>query len=128
MEKMAFQSWRELLREVIAAPGEKERLAGELGLNAMTLTRWVMGETVPRPLNLQRLRRYLPQEYRLQFEQLVRAEYAEPIFSTEDGPAVESGVEIFRSVLEARATSADLARSWTISLRVLQHALRQLDP
>ena len=125
---MAFQSWRELLREVIAAPRVKERLAGELGLNAITLTRWVIGETEPRPENLRRLRGYLTPDYRAQFDQLVKVEYPELILPTEDASAVESGVELFRSVLVARATSADLARFWTISQRVIQHALRQLDP
>src|SRR5260370_7073208 len=125
---MVFQSWRELLREVIAAPRVKERLAGELGLNAITLTRWVIGETEPRPENLRRLRGYLTPDYRAQFDQLVKVEYPELILPTEGASAVESGCEIFRSVLVARATSADLARFWTISQRVIQHALRQLDP
>jgi hypothetical protein len=122
------QSWRTLLREVIATPGERDRLAAELTLNPMTLVRWVNGETEPRPRNLLLLRKYLPQQYRPQFEQLVKAEYPELVFSSEDASVVESGVEFFRSVLEARATSADLARSWTISTRVIQHALRSLDP
>jgi hypothetical protein len=125
---MAFESWRDLLRTVTATPKVKERLAGELGLNSMTLTRWVLGETDPRPENLRRLRYFLSPEYRSQFDQLVKLEYPELTFSTEQAPMAEFGVELFRSVLEARATSVDLARFYTISQRVIQHAIRQLDP
>ena len=126
---MVFQSWRELLGQVIGSPAEQKRIANEIGVNPVTLRRWITDESKnPRTEYLRRLPQYLPAEVRSQFEQLVREEFRELNFGSVDAVTAEPGVELFRSVLEARATSVDLARFWTISLRVIQHALRHLDP
>src|SRR5258708_35653110 len=50
-------TWRELLRQLIRDPREKQRIATELGINAATLVRWVHNETDPRPQNLRELLR-----------------------------------------------------------------------
>ena len=53
--------WRELLRSSIENSQERQRIASELGVNPMTLMRWVNGESVPRSKNLRRLLSALPQ-------------------------------------------------------------------
>lgn len=53
--------WRELLRSSIENSQERQRIASELGVNPMTLMRWVNGESVPRSKNLRRLFSALPQ-------------------------------------------------------------------
>lgn len=53
--------WRELLRSSIENSQEGQQIASELGVNPMTLMRWVNGKSVPRLENLRRLLSALPQ-------------------------------------------------------------------
>ena len=78
------QTWRELLGDCIADSYERKRIASELGVNAMTLTRWVKHETDPRPQSLRRLLTVLPQ-YRNLLLELIDKEIAG--FSTKIGRA-----------------------------------------
>src|SRR5258708_12935275 len=73
-------TWRELLRQLIRDPREKQRIATELGINAATLVRWVHNETDPRPQNLRQLLRASLQ-YREKMRELVPLEF--PEFSPE---------------------------------------------
>src|SRR5258708_22226343 len=57
---MGASSWRELLGRIIADPQEKQRVVNELGINPITLVRWVKGEVIPRDENLRRLLEVLP--------------------------------------------------------------------
>lgn len=49
------QPWRDQLRQRVADPRERERLAHALTVNAITLHRWAKGTSNPRPEKLQRL-------------------------------------------------------------------------
>jgi hypothetical protein len=53
MQELA--SWRELLGKIIADSHERQRIANMLGVNPITLTRWVNNESKPRPQNLRQL-------------------------------------------------------------------------
>src|SRR5436853_7150794 len=55
------QTWRELLGTIISNPAERERLANELGIAKVTLTRWVNSESSPRSHYLRRLVALLPE-------------------------------------------------------------------
>src|SRR5260370_16590203 len=57
---MGASSWRELLGRIIADTQEKQRVVNELGINPVTLIRWVKGEVIPRDENLRRLLEVLP--------------------------------------------------------------------
>src|SRR5258708_39715201 len=67
-------SWRDVLKSIIKNPRERDRLATELRLNALTLTRWSTGDSQPRPHNLRQLQRALSPELRDQFAALVQQE------------------------------------------------------
>ena len=67
------QTWRKLLGTIISNPKEKQRIAVELGVKAITLTRWVSGESDPRPQNLRLLLSVLPGQ-REQLLDLIRRE------------------------------------------------------
>jgi len=54
------QTWRELLGQIIENPREKQRLAGELGIRPITLTRWAHEKIRPRLSNLLLLVKALP--------------------------------------------------------------------
>jgi len=67
MQKLS--SWRELLESITNNPSERERIATEIGVRPITLTRWASGESTPRPHNLHHLLNALPKQYRNQFRQ-----------------------------------------------------------
>jgi len=64
-------SWRELLKDIIRNPAERERIATEVGVHPLTLQRWTSGESIPRPHNLKQLLAALPKQYRDQFHSLL---------------------------------------------------------
>jgi hypothetical protein len=131
-------SWRELLKDFIRNPAERERIATEVGVHPLTLQRWTSGESIPRPHNLKQLLAALPKQYRDQFRSLLEEDALLFAQAHEDAlapglpPALvnEPGLPpaLVNEVLETRASSPDILHYWTICRQVLQHALRQLDP
>lgn len=121
-------SWRDLLKELIRNPSERDRLAIEIGVRPITLTRWVTGESEPRQQNLHHLLQALPSEHRGRLLQLLKEDF--PALAVPTTPTAATGLtaEFFRGVLETRANTPDVLRFWTISRQILQHALPQLDP
>jgi hypothetical protein len=121
-------SWRDLLKSVIKDPQERERIAAELGKNAVTLTRWSTGESQPRQQHLRQLLRALPIDLRDQFVALVQQE--DPSFRNEAFPDSPSHLDpdFLRGVWKMRAETSHVLLFWTLCKHVLQHALRQLDP
>jgi hypothetical protein len=120
-------SWRDLLRIMISSAKERERLASEVGVTSVTISRWVAGNFEPRPQSLQRLIYAVPGEYREEFHALVARAYphmANPA-SFYEPPELPS--EFFRRVLEMRATTSDKQLYWTITQQILEHGVRQLD-
>ncbi|MGH2495542.1 MAG: hypothetical protein ACRDIV_12640 [Ktedonobacteraceae bacterium] len=123
-----ISSWRDLLKIMISSTKERERLANEIGVSSVTLTRWVGGNYEPRPQSLQRLILVVPSEYREEFQALVVRAYphiTNPIALYEP-PELAS--EFFRRILETRASTSDQQLYWTITQQILEHAARQLDP
>jgi len=126
MQKIS--SWRGLLDHIIENTAERERIATEMGVRPITLTRWASGESTPRPQNLSHLLNALPKYYRDQFQDLIEENYPHLPLSWEDNLSDEIPFKFVNQVLEARANSPDMLRFWTITRLVLQHALLQLDP
>ena len=122
-------SWRSLLRTIISDPQEKTRLAEDLGIRAITLTRWANNETDPRPQNLRHLLAAIPQ-HREQMLDLIREESGFEDFSDAgiDDSSSEVPATFYNSVFTARASMVDTMRYWSISNLILQQAIGQLDP
>ena len=123
------RTWRELLADIIRDGKEKQRLIEELGITSITLTRWVNGESDPRPQNLRRLISVLPQ-YREQLRVLLKEEND---FSEEAAPEArqltkEIPSEFYARLLQARASTSENLRFWSTCHLILQQALEQLDP
>lgn len=124
------RTWRDLLANIIRDGKEKQRLIDELGITSITLTRWVNGESDPRPQNLRRLISMLPQ-YREQLRGLLKEESD---FSEEETalepmlPTKEITSAFYTQVLQNRASTCENLRFWSICHLILQQALGQLDP
>jgi len=124
-------TWRELLGKVIQDTQERQRIAHELGVSIVTLSRWVNNTSNPRTLNLRRLLEVLPQQ-RGQLLQLIIAEF--PDFSNAPVEEVQEDTQDFipstfyAQVFDAYTTTPKIQRFWTISNLILQQALEQFDP
>jgi transcriptional regulator with XRE-family HTH domain len=119
-------TWRDLLGSVIQDPQERRRIANELGVNPVTLTRWVNKEASPRPQSLQRLLNALPQHRKALLE-LVVNEFEGFATDAEDSlHRIPS--EFYIRVLHTLATIPQVLRFSSLCDLILQQALEQLDP
>ncbi len=123
------QTWRKLLGTIIDNSKEKQRIAMELGVKSITLTRWVSGESEPRPQNLRLLLNVLPAQ-REQLLDLIRKEEGWEEFSdtVKDDTSKEIPADFYTHVFAARASTTENLRYWSICQIILHQALKQLDP
>ncbi len=124
-------AWREFLGKAIVDTQERQRIANELGVSTVTLTRWSNGVSNPRPQNLRHLLRALPQ-HRAMLVELIYEEFADIIQTIGDDlekdESQEIPVELYTYVMHAYSTLAKTQRFWTLSNFILHQALGQLDP
>jgi hypothetical protein len=120
--------WRELLGSIISNPAERDRIANEIGVHFVTLTRWVSGDSSPRPHNLRQLLHALPQHQRTQLLPLIEDILPNASDFETDTSAQEIPYKFIMEVFETRASTPDLLRFWSITRLVLQRALSHLDP
>jgi transcriptional regulator with XRE-family HTH domain len=124
-------TWRELLGSIIQDPQERRRLANELGVNPVTLIRWVHNESSPRPQSIQRLLHALPEHHQVLLDQLLD-EFGDFIPEIEDSSNEDLQFKIpsefYMRVLRTRATIPQVLRFSSMCDLILQQALEQLDP
>lgn len=120
-------TWRELLGTIIVDAQTKQRLAEELGVRQITLTRWANGESDPRSQNLRRLISALPQHRELLME-LIPEEFVDFSVAAEDDASKEIPANFYTRVFNVRAITGENMRFWSISSLILEHAVGQLDP
>ena len=123
------RTWRVLLGEIIAKPGEKERLAVKLEINPLTLERWVDGKNSPHLENLMRLVDAVP-EYRAALLELLRKEFPSfaPLTQEEQEHPLEISSEFYARVFREHALMPEKLRFWMLGKLILEQALLQLDP
>jgi transcriptional regulator with XRE-family HTH domain len=122
-------TWRELLGKILQDPHERARIAAEMGVDPLTLTRWVHGESNPRVQNLQALLRALP-EYHKEFLALIPKEFGPLLDETtlKEDALQEIPSAFYDRILHAFAELPATLRFWSICDLILQQALQQLDP
>lgn len=123
------QKWRELLGKIIKDSQERQRIANELRISPVTLTRWVSGESKPRPQNLRLLLNALP-AYRQELLALLPREFGEMFTETIDEEEVEEEIPsiFYARILNAHSTLPRILHFTSICDVILQQALKQLDP
>ncbi len=122
--------WRELLDSVIQVRTERERIAAQISVAPVTLTRWASGETSPRLQNLHLLVQAIPDQHRAAFqasieEDLPSHSFDEPL---RDDAELEIPFQLVSRILATRATDPPHHVCWVILHQILQHALLQLAP
>jgi hypothetical protein len=90
-------TWRNLLGEIIEKSAERQRIATTLGVNPITLTRWVAGVSNPRPHKIQQLLDALP-EHRRQLSRLIAQDFA--------GFFIDASEEICNNALPSAISSS----------------------
>ena len=124
-------TWRELLGSIIQDPQERRRLANELGVNPVTLIRWVHNESSPRPQSIQRLLHALPEHHQVLVDQLLD-EFGDFIPEIEDSSNEDLQFKIpsefYMRVLRTRTNIPQVLRFSSMCDLILQQALEQLDP
>lgn len=127
---MEISPWRELLRSLISDPSERERIATAAGVRSITLTRWINGDSRPRPANLTQLIRAIPAQHQRQFQELLEREEGplSVLLTGESYQPEEIPFALVDEILRTRSNTPDSLQFWAISRMILQHALRHLDP
>lgn len=122
------RSWRSLLGRIIHDPQERQRIADELGVRPITLTRWVSRESIPRTQNLRHLLSIFPLQQRKLFADLIAEEFKDfPLAPVEDNTQTISSA-FYTRLLATNTSTTDILRCWVICSQILQQALIQLDP
>jgi hypothetical protein len=123
------RTWRDLLRQIISDGKEKQRIIDTLNITPITLTRWVNGESEPRPQNLRQLINLFPQ-YREDFRKLMGGEkgIGDITYLIHDDTLKTIPSEFYARVLVAHATTSKNVRFWSTSHLILQQAIGHLDP
>ncbi len=119
--------WRQLLGLIIRDLRVRQRILDELGVQPITLTRWIEGTTEPRQQNFRQLLNVLP-EYREYFMVLLGEEFTESAIARADDASKDIPPEFFARVLVARANTQRSIRFWSLCNLILQQAIGQLDP
>jgi hypothetical protein len=124
-------TWRELLREIIASPTERRRLAEGLGVTPMTLSRWTSGESSPRPRNFQQLLDALP-EHRKQLSRLITQEHADLFMDVseetrQDASQFSIPASFYSRIFNTYATTPPTLRSSKILDLIVKQVISQFD-
>lgn len=128
----AYATWRDLLKQILNSPVERQRIAREISVSPVTLGRWLLGVTEPRAHNLRLLLRAVPPRYQEPLQKLLSQEYGD-IFGQEDSPLTQVMIHeipsvFYDRVLQALTQLPQVLRSRTLFDLILQQTVEQIDP
>lgn len=123
-------TWRELLKSLTSDPQEQQRITEVLGINVMTLRRWINNETNPRPQNLRLLLNALP-HHRRHLVALLAVEFPTFKIETDEQDDTEAGLipaEFYTHLMSLYASVSQHLRASMVSNLILQQMIKQFDP
>ncbi|MBO0781617.1 MAG: GAF domain-containing protein [Ktedonobacteraceae bacterium] len=123
-------TWRALLKNIIQDPKEKQRILEELGITAITLNRWIAGDTDPRPQNLRLLITALAPKHRDRIVELLSEEkgHGDVLLAVHDNTPLDVSTQFYTQVLEVRSSISENLRFWNLCELIVNQALKQIDP
>ncbi|WP_201384937.1 GAF domain-containing protein [Ktedonobacter sp. SOSP1-85] len=125
-----YRTWQELLGEIIKDPQERQRIAQEVGINPITLLRWVNKDSKPRHENIRLLLGAIPRHSHKAFAQLIIADF--PSFSQENAMTTSRPPDppsaFYTRVLSAYANTPKALFSFVMYELILQQIIEHLDP
>lgn len=107
---------------------EITRVAKEMDIAEITLSRWMSGSSMPRQMHLRRLVEVLP-EYRGDLVYAIQQTFPDALYGYEQTPGKhEVSKETYHYVLTlARDIEADDERHWQVMHHIFETAMQQLD-
>jgi len=121
-------SWQAVLQKIIRQPGERQRLIAALGINPMTLNRWLKDEYQPNRAHLTALLRHVPPQYRQELREAIDLDHPNLDGLDSEVELVHISPEFYIEILDNRAGIMEAKRDREIVEKVLNQALLQLDP
>lgn len=128
MSKSSDSSWQAVLQKIIRQPGERQRLITALGINPMTLNRWLKDEYQPNRAHLTALLRHVPAQYRQEMREAIELDHPDFDGWASEVELVHISPEFYIEILDNRAGIMEAKRNREIVEKVLNQALLQLDP
>jgi hypothetical protein len=124
------QTWQELLRQIISDPLEHLRIAKEMGVNPITLTRWSNRTSVPRLGNLRQLLEALSPYHRQKMLPLLQKDFPNIVSDNplDEEVTAEIPAVFYANIMNVYTTSPPILRSSAICITIFQQMLRHLDP
>jgi hypothetical protein len=121
-----YQTWRELLTDLMKSSRERKRIARAVRVDTETLLAWSGNAGSPDMEQLHALLVAVPQRQML-LRTLIAEEFEGFDEDLIDSPANTSLIEFSARVLELYANTPDQSRFWSICTAVLSEAVKQLD-
>ncbi|EFH86198.1 GAF domain-containing protein [Ktedonobacter racemifer] len=121
-------SWTSILHSIIKSTAERQRIANELSIAPMTLTRWANGETKPHKQHLVRLLQAVPVKDRQELFQALEQQYPDLHAWLIEDTVDTIPSEFFAQVLHMRTITNERLLFWRLADLILKQALEQLDP
>jgi transcriptional regulator with XRE-family HTH domain len=121
--------WRKLLSQILPSSDLREEIAKEIGINEVTLTRWISGISTPRVQNLKLLlqtKTIAP--YRNTLVDLLQKAFPTEDFTSDPSDMItELASEDYAFILNNLATLAPGLRTWTMCELIFDRIARQFD-
>ena len=129
MKEKHVQKWRTLLGEMLKQPGERQRLIKNLGVNSLTLTRWVGGQSVPRPFHQRQVLTLISQYFILPLTALTEdiPDFFLDSQANDESPSSIAS-EFYAEVLQVLANVPTEQSRWSSRNRILTYIFEQLNP
>ena len=124
------KTWRDLLKVVVSDTRERQRIAGVLNVNPVTLARWIGEKSNPRLDHLRPLINAVPHQHRQQLAELIAREF--PLSFNTGMPEESMGSEIpslfYTEILHMYTANALQARGSIVSTHILNQIVQHIDP
>src|ERR1019366_7192460 len=121
-------TWRTTLANIVRDTRQRQKIATQLNIHPVTLTRWATGKSNPRPAKLHSLLSILPQDHE-QTHNSPAQDYAFHTLQTNiTTPGSEIHPEFYRQVLNTYTTLPSTLREWSLNILIMQQILSHLDP
>lgn len=128
--KYQARTWQELLKQIIRDPQERQHIARVVGVQQITIKRWLNKKSQPRDENVRLLVKAISGDYYQEFTRLLALDY--PHLFQSDTIAVhiapEPPLEFYTYILSAYANMSPSLYPQALYDMLLQQMIKHLDP
>lgn len=121
-------NWRSVLEKIIQPPKERQRIAAALGVNTITLTRWVKQSSRPQRASLARLVKVVHPQQRAELLEALKLAYPDMQEKLLEETSIVVPSSLYRQILREQASVLENLRCRQIGSTLLNSALELLDP